>query len=143
MTRGRRHCITDKRVSNNIAVSIGQYDKTEGLYHILLSLPSKEYKRLDRKQMAIEYNKIPSVISSKRNFKRRIRNGEIFLKMIYAGVPYEGLVSKYTGGQLRLLNKDNPDEIIYNDYIEERKVKELKLYDYDGQEIENLMLQNK
>ena len=128
------HCKTDKPVKNVEYVSLGQYDKKNRVYKILLTLPTPEFiQTLLRREERSKYLKSPEVIKMKQEFKSRVKSGEVFGKITKDGKDYEGIVKKYTGFELSMDNEGdrvfNSSDVKYNDPV--------YLYDKDGNEIEN------
>ena len=128
------HCKTDKPVKNNEYVSLAQYDRSKGVYKILLTLPSPEFVRtlLNREERE-KYLKSPEVIQMKKDFKARVKNKEVFAKVKKRGKEYDGVVVKYTGPLISMDDRNGnayfQDELEHNDPI--------YLYDKEGNEIRN------
>lgn len=70
-----------------------------------------------------------NLIEKKRLFKQRILNGEITSKFEYLGDTYFGIVEKYTGCEIRLLNNKFSGS---NKNGRFRKIKNLELFDETG-----------
>lgn len=135
ISRNKIHCRTAEPVKNNTHISIGVYDKKSGLYKILLSEPTEQHKRdLEKANYVRNILQNPEVIQKKKEFKERIKNGEIFAEFTLKGNEYKGKVDKYTGpgGTMRILDDEN--KVVFSGIYFDSK--DLKLFDKYG-EIEN------
>lgn len=136
-TRGKWHCETDKKVPNNTHISIGQYDKEKGQYDIILSLPTKkQMERINKKEVLLKYLKDPETIFRKKQFKDKINNREVLVKLSYDGKYYEGIVRKYTGSELRIEDKDG-NQIFVENEMDYRKTQKLDFFDRNGNVVED------
>lgn len=136
-TREKWHCQTDEKVPNNTHISIGQYDKESGKYHIILSLPTtKQQERQSKQEIKLKHLKDPETIYRKKLFKDRILNKEVLVKLNYGGKDYEGVVRKYTGGELKIENEEG-EQIFGENYMETSKTGHLGFFDRSGNKIEN------
>lgn len=138
-TRGKYHCQTLQKVVNNLSVCIGQYDKATGKYNIIkCALTDKEKKHREEKAATKAKMMDPALLSAKRELKSKIGQGKIGVELEYKGQIYNGIVKRYTGGDLRIV--DTEDNIIFNDNYLDQKVAKVKLYDIEtGNEVENLL----
>lgn len=136
-TNDKWHCQTDKKVPNNTHISLGQYDKESGKYKILLTLPTnKQIERQAKEEVKLKYLKDPETIYKKKQFKDRITNKEVFVKLNYDSKDYQGIVKKYTGSELKIEN-DKGEQIFSENYMDSSKTKQLDFFDKDGNKIEN------
>jgi len=136
-THEKWHCQTDKKVQNTTHISIGQYDDKTGRYNILLTLPTnKQKERISKEEIRLKYLKDPETIFRKKQFKDRISNKEVFIKLNYNGKDYEGIVKKYTGGELKI-EDTNGEQIFGENYMETSKTRRLDFFDKDGNKIED------
>lgn len=133
-TRGNKHCLTESPVTNTTHVSLGKYDRKEGKYKILLTLPKPSLlKRIELGKTKAEFMKNPEIIAQKKEFKNRIENKEIMAEVTDSGKTYKGIVRKYTGRELKIENEMG--ELIYNEnYLDDQVV---KLFDRDGNSVAN------
>lgn len=135
--RGNWHCETDKRVRNNTHISIGQYDKESGKYNIILSLPTKKQSEsISKKKVLLKYLKDPETIFKKKQFKNKINNKEVMIKLTYDGKNYEGIVRKYTGSELKI-EDENRNQIFAENYMDKSKTQRLEFFDRNGDPIED------
>ncbi len=131
VARDSKHCITTNPVKNTTHVSLGQYDKKNRRYKILLSLPSPEYlKNLEAANKKRAYLSNPEVIDKKRNFKNKISSGEISGEISNKDQIYKGIVKKFNGTQLKL--EDESGNTVFDG-----TGKTVKFFDKDGSEIQN------
>lgn len=136
-TRGNWHCETDKKVPNNTHISIGQYDKESGKYSIILSLPTKKQaERINKKEVLLKYLKDPETIFRKKQFKDKINNREVMIKLTYDGKNYEGIVRKYTGSELRI-EDESGNQIFVENFMETSKTQRLEFFDRNGNPVED------
>lgn len=138
-TRGNKHCQTDKSVPNNSHISIAQYDKSTGKYNVILSIPTLEHKeRLSKKAIELKHLLDPETLRRKKEFKDRIANKEVLIKLTYDGKDYEGVVRKMTTSELKIDN-ENGEPVFSENYMEGRKITRLELTDRAGNMVENEM----
>lgn len=136
-TKEKWHCQTDEKVPNNTHISVGQYDKESGKYHIILSLPTtKQKERQTKQEIKLKYLKDPETIYRKKQFKDRIINREVLVILRYNDKDYEGVVKKYTGGELKIEN-DKGEQIFGENYMDSSKINQLHFFDRNGNEIQN------
>lgn len=110
---GYKHCLTEEPVKNVTHISLGQYDKKNKKYKILLTLPSPSFlQKIEMDKRRKEFMQNPEIINKKREFKKRIENKEIICILKTKNNEYKGIVRKYTGSELKI--EDENGELIYN-----------------------------
>ena len=107
------------------------------LYEIILTEPKDSHiKWLNRKDSNLRYLQNSETIQKKKNFKEKVINKEVLIKLKYKGKEYEGIVKKWTGHELKIEN--NLGEIIYNNnYIQPDLIEYIKFTDKDNNDIPN------
>ena len=139
MTRGNKHCQTDKPVPNNSHISIAQYSKSTGKYSVILSEPTTEHtQKLSKKAIKLKHLLDPETLRKKKEFKDRIANREVLIKLTYDGKDYEGVVRKMTTSEMKIVD-ENGEPIFSENYMEDRKITRLELTDRLGNTVENEM----
>lgn len=139
-THGKWHCRTKEKVKNTSHISIGQYDAEIDKYRIILSLPTnKEREKQNDNKIRLKHLKDPETIYKKVQFKNRILNKDLLIKINYDGKDYEGVVRKYTGRELKI--EDDKGELIFGENdIESSKIRKLELSDRSGNKVEDTFL---
>ena len=134
VSQDKKHCETTTKVPTNTHISLGQYDASLGKYKILKTVIDKNYaKKIKDAEERKRYLTSPEVIEAKKEFKRRILNDEIFGEVTIDGKLYKGLINKFSGNDLRIIDP-NSREVIYTDnHLEEY----VTLYDKDGNKVDN------
>lgn len=136
-THNKWHCETEDKVKNTTHVSLGQYNGRTGLYKILLTLPTnKQSERVSKEEIKLKYLKDPETIFKKKQFKDRILNKEVFIKLNYNDNNYEGIVRKYTGSELKIDN-DKGVQVFGENNMETSKTKKLEFFDKEGNKVED------
>lgn len=141
VNRDRKHCKTDKPVKNVTHISIGKYDRSNNIYKILLSLPTEKHLlSVLRTNDKIKYVRSPEVLANRKNFKAMVNNHEVFCDIEFGNKKISGVVSKYTGNELKV--KDIDGNLVFNNsYLDVKDIKsgkfKLTLYNRDNNKIEN------
>ena len=138
-TQDKYHCQTSTPVQNNTHISIGKYDRKSGRYIILKSVQTNvNIAKIKNSIVKRELLRNPELIEKKRLFKKSISDGNVLAKLNYKGKQYDGIVRKYTGGELKI--EDKSGNLIFNsNYLELGKKDSLELFDRSGISIENLL----
>jgi hypothetical protein len=69
--RGKTHCKTDVKIPNNTHVSIGKYDRSKGLYHIIKTSPTPQHVQGLKNKIEIKkFMLTPEIIEAKKKFKK-------------------------------------------------------------------------
>lgn len=131
----RIHCVTDKEVENNKEMSLGKYE--DGVFKILMSYPklSKAKAKIERDKKVFNNE---FYMNQRKEFKNKVKNGNISAEFDYYDHKIKGIVTKYTGFEIGL---DILESNLSKKNGKMKKVKNLKLYD-DGEEIENIFTKN-
>lgn len=69
-------------------------------------------------------------------FKDKINNREVMIKLTYDGKKYEGIVRKYTGSELRI-EDENGNQIFVENFMETSKTQRLEFFDRNGNPVED------
>ena len=135
--RSKKHCRTNVKVPDKTHISIGIWNDQKKLYEIILTEPKDSHiKWLNRKDSNLRYLQNSETIQKKKNFKEKVINKEVLIKLKYKGKEYEGRVKKWTGHELKIEN--NLGEIIYNNnYIQPDLIEYIKFTDKDNNDIPN------
>jgi hypothetical protein len=130
----KRHCKTSEPVKNVTHYSIGKYDKTRGIYDIILSEITTIFdKKMKDHEEKLKYLQDPETIYKKKLFKDNILKGDVFAEFTVKGKEYSGQVDKYTGNKIIL--KNDKGEIIFTDNKFEPS--DISLMDKNGNIISN------
>lgn len=136
-TNDKWHCQTDTKVPNNSHVSIAKYDRKIGRYHIIKSVETDEHvEKLTAAIARKEYLKNPERIARMKEFKNRIANKEIYIKLNHKDKNYEGIVKKWTGTDLKI-EDENGNPIFSDNYFSHHSKDEFNLFDKSGNKIDN------
>lgn len=99
------HSKTNVPVENNITWCIGVFDSLKKEYTIIYREYDIEFlKEQEFKRKRTEYLKDPNVIAGKRAFARRLDNHEIMVDFTYNGREIKGVLHKYTGIKIAILD---------------------------------------
>lgn len=135
----KKHSITDIPVKNNY-VTLAKYDKDSDLFKVILSYPSSKYlKHTEDKKKSLSHLTDPDTIYKKKLFKDRVSNREILVDATLNDEEYHGVLSKWTGFEIRIENNEG-DVIVSKSFkrsgIPLSKVK-VKLTDRSGNPVED------
>ena len=137
-----KHCITDKSVPTTSHITIAQYKN--GIYHVILSEPTKKHVEKEIKQKEkLKYLKDPEVIYQKRLLKDKIHRGEVFGDITIGDKTYKGRIMKYTGQEIKIVDTDDksfsPVVVFSENYLISGPKFVLNLYDKQGNKIEDIL----
>jgi hypothetical protein len=134
VSQDKKHCETTTKVPTNTHISLGQYDASLGKYKILKTVIDKNYaKKIKDAEERKKYLTSPEVIEAKKEFKRRVLNDEIFGEVTIGGKLYKGLVNKFSGNDLRIIDPNSREVLYTNNRLEDY----VTLYDKDGNKVNN------
>lgn len=130
------HCKTYDSVKNTSHISLAVWNEEDKMYKIILSLPSKKtLSRTKNIKDVKEFWKDKENIKRQKEFKERIKNKEIIAEIEINGRTIKGIVSKYTGSELKL-EDDKGNRIFGENYLKRGREK-VRLFDTNGNRIFN------
>ena len=134
VSQDKKHCETTTKVPTNTHISLGQYDASLGKYKILKTIIDKDYaKKIKDAEERKKYLTSPEVIEAKKEFKRKVLNDEIFGEVTIGGKLYKGLVNKFSGNDLRIIDPNSREVLYTSNRLEDY----VTLYDKDGNKVNN------
>jgi hypothetical protein len=131
------HSKTDISVENNKEWCIGVFNEEKRMYTIIYSEADLSYlKQQEISRRIREYLTNIDTINRKRLFKSKMDNHEIQIEMDYNGKEIIGLLHKYTGIKISVVDSDS--NVIYsNGELETNKINKLIIKDKIGNIIED------